>query len=223
MSLENHYSHCGIQWTLTDCDSAHNDECESCHGEIMPLASTVYSASGSDLVTPSAVPAPIHIGRLIALMQHSEGVEIEILKGILDIAAKHLDSNTIAQKEIAQSVLDTLSANEVDTSGEDYSDLGILSFFAAFDPEVKDDSPNVIVNVTQRISAIVEEEIVYSIDSKIWNKLLDDNDGDEEAAFSTAEFQNNRQRVSLDQDVQDQTCVHELTLSVDAPIYEVGV
>ena len=56
----------------------------------------------------------------------------------------------------------------------------------------------------------------------VWKELLEENDGDEQAAFSTTEFQNNRQRVSLDQEVEDQTCVHELTLSVDAPLSGVG-
>ena len=222
MTYDNHYMHCGNQWTLTGCDSTHNDECETCHGEIQPFASVDYSKSETSLIVHDADLSSIAVGEAIVSLHESEEVERDILFAMLAVAAKHLKGNAEAQKEIAQTVIATLESKEIDTRGEEYNDLSVLKFVAGFEPVSTSNDSNVLVNVSQRISAIVDEEIVYSICPVVWKELLEENDGDEQAAFSTTEFQNNRQRVSLDQEVEDQTCVHELTLSVDAPLSGVG-
>lgn len=50
MSIENFYSHCGTVWTLSDCDSFHEDECSVCQSSITPYLSIEYNTDNNDVV-----------------------------------------------------------------------------------------------------------------------------------------------------------------------------
>ena len=47
MLTDNHYEHCGIEWTIEDCDSFHNDKCGVCGKEVSPVSSTEYTEDGT--------------------------------------------------------------------------------------------------------------------------------------------------------------------------------
>jgi len=47
MNCDNHYTHCGTDWTVEDCDSFHNDKCPKCGDEICPTRSTEYTSGGA--------------------------------------------------------------------------------------------------------------------------------------------------------------------------------
>jgi U3 small nucleolar RNA-associated protein 14 len=47
MLCTNHYSHCNNNWQLDDCDSFHNDECETCKGEITSSHSVEWTKDGA--------------------------------------------------------------------------------------------------------------------------------------------------------------------------------
>jgi len=46
MLATNHYAHCGEEWSVSDCDSFHNDHCPVCDKEIEPYQSTEYTEDG---------------------------------------------------------------------------------------------------------------------------------------------------------------------------------
>lgn len=76
---------------------------------------------------------------------------------------------------------------------------------------------NVVIELEQRITAIVNETIEYAVCPKLWADLMEEHDGNINHACSDSEFLNSRTQISLDQDVDEELQSHEKSFEVTLP------
>ena len=73
--------------------------------------------------------------------------------------------------------------------------------------DIADDS-EVTITIDQRITALVDETIEYSIAKSLWDSLLDEHDGNLTDIVSDTDFLRERKRISIDQSVNEQLEIH---------------
>lgn len=108
MLVDNHYVHCGEEWTVEGCDSFHNDRCPKCETEIQPYQSTEYTEEGTkelyhtsldDVVEDAGDDMGKALQELIDKITGIRGIDMDIYAGTeIEKAEKALAHWEKAQK-----------------------------------------------------------------------------------------------------------------------------
>ena len=107
MQVENHYFHCGEEWSDDDCDSFHNDRCPVCRAEIEPFES-------QELATGKLVHHPLSpdiTPDLASLMMNRTRILVnrlaEVTGGDIEAhAGKELEAASAAKSSVGYALSD---------------------------------------------------------------------------------------------------------------------